>query len=331
MTTGQCGQCKPGFFGDFCKECQCQNSLDGNVCDLTTGTCGLCKPGFFGQFCTSSTLRGGGLPTNYSIPTLALSLSLVPAGSTPVSVFPPFNTPRTLPAIGVIFSEAPDFDYDYYDYYDYTDYDHQATQAPADAQKAADALSEPAPATPVPPKSAPIIAVTPPTEQISQPPTVQPTKPFQYPLSYGFRVSVTIQEIECSQLGADCDYDDINYGQQVSDSRVRENGQCRRCDQIFTGRNFEYSTALEIIEDEFYFDFDDHDDIRKKRDVTAKNPSKFETRNARVLGLSLSEEEFLSAPQPICRIVGCSTSHVGGGEAPPVFWGKKGVHGFILG
>ena len=306
VTTGQCGQCKPGFFGDFCKECQCQNSLDGNVCDLTTGTCGLCKPGFFGQFCTSSTLRGGGLPTNYSIPTLALSLSLVPAGLTPVSVFPPFNTPRThFPAIGVIFSEAPNFDYDY------TDYGHQATQAPADAQKAADVLSEPVPATPVPPKSAPIIPVTPPTEQISQPPTVQPTKPFQYPLSYGFRVSVTIQEIECSQLGADCDYDDINYGQQVSDSRVRENGQCRRCDQIITGRNFEYSTALEIIEDEFYLDFDDHYDIRKKR--------------------VLSAEEFLSEAPPICRIVGCSTSHVGGGDAPPVFWGKKGVYGFILG
>ena len=32
-------------------ECQCQNSLDGNVCDVTTGACGLCKPGFFGDFC----------------------------------------------------------------------------------------------------------------------------------------------------------------------------------------------------------------------------------------------------------------------------------------
>ena len=30
---------------------QCQNSLDGNVCDATTGQCGLCKPGFFGDFC----------------------------------------------------------------------------------------------------------------------------------------------------------------------------------------------------------------------------------------------------------------------------------------
>ena len=32
-------------------ECQCENSLDGNVCDVTTGQCGLCKPGFFGDFC----------------------------------------------------------------------------------------------------------------------------------------------------------------------------------------------------------------------------------------------------------------------------------------
>ena len=32
-------------------ECECQNSLDGNVCDVTTGQCGLCKSGFFGDFC----------------------------------------------------------------------------------------------------------------------------------------------------------------------------------------------------------------------------------------------------------------------------------------
>ena len=73
VTTGQCGLCKPGFFGDFCDkgkqkclwkftskyskekiiiaDCQCQNSLDGNACDVTTGQCGICKPGFFGDFC----------------------------------------------------------------------------------------------------------------------------------------------------------------------------------------------------------------------------------------------------------------------------------------
>ena len=35
-------------------DCQCQKSLDGtdgNVCDVTTGQCGLCKSGFFGDFC----------------------------------------------------------------------------------------------------------------------------------------------------------------------------------------------------------------------------------------------------------------------------------------
>ena len=38
-------------------ECQCQNSLDGNVCDVTTGQCGLCKPGFFGDFCKGKITR----------------------------------------------------------------------------------------------------------------------------------------------------------------------------------------------------------------------------------------------------------------------------------
>ena len=51
--TGECSQCKPGFFGDFCESvCQCGNSIEENVCDKTTGKCGLCKPGFFGDFCT---------------------------------------------------------------------------------------------------------------------------------------------------------------------------------------------------------------------------------------------------------------------------------------
>ena len=35
----------------FFAECECQNSLDGNVCNVSTGQCGLCKPGFFGDFC----------------------------------------------------------------------------------------------------------------------------------------------------------------------------------------------------------------------------------------------------------------------------------------
>ena len=39
-------------------DCQCQNSLDGNVCDVTTGQCGLCKPGFFGNFCNLRASQG---------------------------------------------------------------------------------------------------------------------------------------------------------------------------------------------------------------------------------------------------------------------------------
>ena len=45
---------------------------------------------------------GGGSPTTSS-PTLEESLSLVPSGLVAVSVFPPFETPRTVPAVGVIF------------------------------------------------------------------------------------------------------------------------------------------------------------------------------------------------------------------------------------
>ena len=61
---------------------------------------------------------GGGLPTDLSNPFSSLAVALVNddddddsgglAGvGTPVAVFPPFATPRTLPAIAVIFTEAP--------------------------------------------------------------------------------------------------------------------------------------------------------------------------------------------------------------------------------
>ena len=39
----------------------------------------------------------------------------------------------------------------------------------------------------------------------------------------------------------------------------------RKCDQQITGRNFQYSNALEIIQDESYLDGADFDDIRAKR------------------------------------------------------------------
>ena len=52
MSTGKCGLCKPGFFGDFCEsQCQCDNSLDETACEKTTGKCGICKLGFGGHFC----------------------------------------------------------------------------------------------------------------------------------------------------------------------------------------------------------------------------------------------------------------------------------------
>ena len=51
MTTGKCGVCKPGFFGDFCKVCKCGNSQNETVCDVSTGKCDLCKDGFGGHFC----------------------------------------------------------------------------------------------------------------------------------------------------------------------------------------------------------------------------------------------------------------------------------------
>ena len=49
--------------------------------------------------------NGGGLPNDFTNPTLGQSLALVPFGLTPIAVFPPFAIPRSLPAIGVIFSE----------------------------------------------------------------------------------------------------------------------------------------------------------------------------------------------------------------------------------
>ena len=50
-------------------------------------------------------LDGGGLPNDFSNPDLPLSLSLVPPGVTPVSVFPPFANEPIFPAVGVIFTE----------------------------------------------------------------------------------------------------------------------------------------------------------------------------------------------------------------------------------
>jgi len=56
----------------------------------------------------AGTIGGGGLPTDGSISTAALSLALVPLGLAAVAVFPPFVRPRTVPAVAVIFSERRD-------------------------------------------------------------------------------------------------------------------------------------------------------------------------------------------------------------------------------
>lgn len=48
---------------------------------------------------------GGGSPRDSQISTSSLSLVLVPLGLLAVAVFPPFESPRTFPAVGVIFSE----------------------------------------------------------------------------------------------------------------------------------------------------------------------------------------------------------------------------------
>ena len=60
MSTGQCGLCKPGFFGDFCQsQCKCGNSLDEIACEKATGKCDLCKSGFGGHFCTGKVVFHG--------------------------------------------------------------------------------------------------------------------------------------------------------------------------------------------------------------------------------------------------------------------------------
>ena len=62
------------------------------------------------------TLGGGASPSvvgaGAATPqTLATALTLVPPGLNPIAVFPPYNTPRTIPAVSVIFSEDPNIRY----------------------------------------------------------------------------------------------------------------------------------------------------------------------------------------------------------------------------
>ena len=59
--------------------------------------------------------------------------------------------------------------------------------------------------------------------------------------------------------------------------------QCRRCDQIISGRNLAYSRALEIIQEEDYLDEDEFDEIRYKRHLKVKNPYKFQKKYGKQL------------------------------------------------
>ena len=52
---------------------------------------------------------------------------------------------------------------------------------------------------------------------------------------------------------------------------LAESQQCRRCDQIISGRNLAYSRALEIIQEEEYLDEEEFDEIRYKRNLRVKN------------------------------------------------------------
>ena len=56
---------------------------------------------------------GGGLPLpTTSDPNVANALTLVPRNLSAVAIFPPFETVRTLPTVGAIFSEPGSVNYD---------------------------------------------------------------------------------------------------------------------------------------------------------------------------------------------------------------------------
>lgn len=51
---------------------------------------------------------GGGTPPDRASPAISeLAKQMVPGGEEPVAVFPPFETPRTYPAVAVIFTDKP--------------------------------------------------------------------------------------------------------------------------------------------------------------------------------------------------------------------------------
>ena len=64
---------------------------------------------------------------------------------------------------------------------------------------------------------------------------------------------------------------------------LAESQQCRRCDQIISGRNLAYSRALEIIQEEDYLDEEEFDEIKYKRHLKVKNPYNFERKHGKLL------------------------------------------------
>ena len=49
---------------------------------------------------------GGGAKPVGTTPDAQEALALIPRGTVPVSIFPPYDTPRTVPAVSVIFLET---------------------------------------------------------------------------------------------------------------------------------------------------------------------------------------------------------------------------------
>ena len=64
------------------------------------------QPGTPGGGAPPTTVASAGV-VPASAQTLSTALALVPLGLTAVAVFPPYNTPRTIPAVSVIFAEDP--------------------------------------------------------------------------------------------------------------------------------------------------------------------------------------------------------------------------------
>ena len=52
-------------------------------------------------------ILGGGAPPVPTSPQATAAIGLAPPGTVPVAVFPPYEIPRTLSAISVIFAENP--------------------------------------------------------------------------------------------------------------------------------------------------------------------------------------------------------------------------------